>query len=167
MTGFWSAPRDRVLALRPTDFRVSRVIPTRWRDNDIYGHINNAIYYEYFDTAINTWLLERLPATPSRETTRMFVAESACRYLSEITYPEPLLLSHSVARLGTSSVVYELGIFAGADGAGPIAALGRWVHVFVDAASRRPVPIPADFHAVLAEATTVDESGKEGAPDRG
>lgn len=153
MTDLWTAGRNETLALRPNDFRVQRVIPTRWRDNDSYGHINNALYYEFFDTAINSWLLERLPNAQVWQTHQNFVAESGCRYLSEIGFPEPLLLGHNVAKLGRSSVTYDLAIFgAGAADPGPIAALGRWVHVFVDNATHRPTPIPDNVRAVLEDA---------------
>jgi acyl-CoA thioester hydrolase len=153
MTDFWAGDRRETLALRPKDFSVTRIIPTRWRDNDSYGHINNALYYEFFDTAINSWLLERLPDAQVWQTHQNFVAESGCRYLNEIGFPAPLLLAHSVAKLGNSSVTYELGIFdASWIEPGPIAALGRWVHVFVDNATHRPTPIPGEVRAVLEAA---------------
>jgi acyl-CoA thioester hydrolase len=153
MTDLWAGGRRETLALRPKDFRVTRLIRTRWRDNDSYGHINNALYYEFFDTAINSYLLERLPNHPVWQTHQNFVAESGCRYLSEIGFPAPLLLAHRVARLGRSSVTYELGIFdASSIEPGPIVALGRWVHVFVDNATHTPTAIPGDVRAVLEEA---------------
>ena len=148
MTELWGAPRDQILALRPSDFAVTRTIPTRWRDNDAYGHINNALYYEFFDTAINGWLLENFPGTAVGDS-QMFVAESGCKYLGEIAFPAPLLLGLNVAKVGTSSVTYELAIFGDASNPGPIAALGRWVHVFVDAQSHQPTPIPAEVRALL------------------
>jgi acyl-CoA thioester hydrolase len=151
MTELWTASRADIVALRASDFAVLRTIATRWRDNDAYGHINNALYYEFFDTAINGWLLEELPGTEVGDT-QMFVAESGCKYLSEIAFPAPLLLGLNVARIGSSSVTYELAIFTAGDEPGPIAALGRWVHVFVDGHSHAPTPIPDDVRALLETA---------------
>ena len=151
MAELWSAPRETIAALRPSDFAVLRTIPTRWRDNDAYGHINNALYYEFFDTAINGWLLDEFPETMVGDS-QMFVAESGCKYLSEIAFPSPLLLGLNVAKLGTSSVTYELAIFTGGETPGPLAALGRWVHVFVDGATHAPTPIPNAVRELLSSA---------------
>jgi acyl-CoA thioester hydrolase len=162
VTDLWTGSRVETLALEPQDFSATRLIPTRWRDNDAYGHINNALYYEFFDTAINRWLLERLPNDPVWQTIQMFVAESGCRYLNEIGFPAPLLLAHSVAKFGRSSVTYDLGIFdASSAEPGPIAALGRWVHVFVDTTTHQPVPIPSEVRAVLDELTAPARSNVE------
>lgn len=126
--------------LRLDDFPVHRAVTTRWSDNDVYGHLNNAVYYQIFDTVINAWLGEATgTATPDLPALGV-VASSACDYFGEVSFPEPVSVGLAVSRIGRTSVTYRLGIFAGADA--PIAALGRWTHVYVDPDTRRPVPIP-------------------------
>ncbi|MGZ8179265.1 acyl-CoA thioesterase [Williamsia sp. SKLECPSW1] len=142
--------------LRLTDFGGRVPMTTRWADNDMYGHLNNAVYYQLFDTAINGWLAERLaeagtPLDPARDTVRNVVVESGCRFLDSVAFPEPVTVALAVDRLGTSSVTYDLAVFTIDDG--PPAARGRWVHVYVDAATRRPVPVPDAVRAVLADLT--------------
>jgi acyl-CoA thioester hydrolase len=141
--------------LRLTDFAVHRPMTTRWADNDMYGHLNNAVYYQLFDTAINGWLAETLaaagsPLDPARDTVNNVVVESGCRFLASVAFPEPIVVALAVDRLGTSSVTYDLAVFSGADA--PPAARGRWVHVYVDTATRRPVPIPDPVRGVLTRA---------------
>ena len=122
------------------DFPVLRAITTRWMDNDVYGHVNNAHYYSYFDTAVNGWLMEAT-ATDIRALPAIgVVAETSCRYLQSISFPQALEVGLALEHLGRSSVVYRLALFAAAN-AQP-AALGRFVHVYVDAVSRRSVPVP-------------------------
>ncbi|MDR6866620.1 acyl-CoA thioester hydrolase [Microbacterium resistens] len=152
MTSYWDADKAALAALTADAFTVHRRIDTRWRDNDTQGHVNNAVYYEYFDTAINTWMLQDLNSGDWSPGVLRFVAESGCKYLRELAYPTPILLAHNVARLGRSSAVYEVAIFPIEDGApGRIAALGRWVHVFVDSETHRPVDIPAIIRSGLEQ----------------
>ena len=117
------------------------VVPatTRWSDNDMYGHLNNAVYYELFDSAINGWLIAG--------------AESGCRFFRELEYPGLLDLGVRVERLGRSSITYALGLF-GAEQDDP-AAVGHWVHVYIDRTSRSPVPIPASVRELLETAERV------------
>ena len=129
-------------ALIPTraDFRVFRPMPTRWMDNDVYGHVNNVVYYSYFDTAVNGWLIEAT-GTDIRQLPELgVVVETSCRYLSAISFPDLLEVGLAVERIGQSSIVYRVGIFNA--GAIQPAAFGRFVHVYVDAASRQTVPVP-------------------------
>lgn len=135
----------------PDDFPVIRPMPTRWADNDANGHLNNAVYYQLFDTAINGWLGDALGADPTRLPSMAVVAESGCRYLGEVGFPQPLLVGLGVARLGGSSVTYRLALFADERGATP-AAVGHWVHVYLDRVNRRPTPIPEPLRSVLAAA---------------
>lgn len=144
----WTLERNEVLSLTPDDFAVLLPLQPRWRDNDSFGHVNNAVYYEYFDTAINTWLLRGSSGADTVGVHR-FVVESGCRYLAPVAYPTPLTVAHRVARLGSTSVTFELALFESGDDGQRIAALGRWVHVFVDAATQRPVSIPASTRALL------------------
>ncbi len=121
---------------------------TRWTDNDMFGHLNNTVHYALFDTAINAWLTEVAGADPMTDPAVPLVVESGCRYLAELAYPSPLVVGIAVERLGTSSVVYRLGLYAASLGpAEPVAAVGHWVHVYVDRETRRPVPVPAAARA--------------------
>ena len=132
MTDFPSADRSAYPLFFP--------MTTRWRDNDVYGHINNAYYYEFFDTAVNQWLLKSNALDLPHGPVVGLVAETACRFLSSVAYPQPLEIGVTTLRVGRSSVVYGLGLFA--EKANEAAALCRFVHVYVDQETRRPTPIP-------------------------
>ena len=125
---------------------------TRWTDNDMFGHLNNAVYYELFDTAINAWINTSADVDPVTAPWLGVVAESGCRYFTELAFPDPLVVGLAVTRLGTSSVTYRLSVFAPDTDAAPVAAVGHWVHVYVDRTTRRPVPIPDAIRALLAGA---------------
>jgi acyl-CoA thioester hydrolase len=129
-------------------------VTTRWSDNDMYGHLNNAVYYELFDSAINGWQAEHETIDPTRDPTQGVVAESGCVFYAEVAFPTPLVVGLRVTRLGTSSVTYQLGLFADPahGGEGDIRALGHWVHVEIDARTRRPTPIPDHLRALMAGA---------------
>jgi acyl-CoA thioester hydrolase len=141
--------------LTSRDFPVHWPVHTRWADNDMFGHLNNAVYYQLFDTAINGWINTNVAVDPVRMAAQGIVAESGCRYFSELHFPERLVVGVAITRLGRSSVTYRLGIFRAAD-EDPvdqnIAALGHWVHVYIDRTTRRPVPIPHDIRALLSTA---------------
>lgn len=130
------------------DYRAFRTIPTRWIDGDVYGHVNNAVYYSYFDTAVNGWLIEAGLLEPGTSTQIGLVAETGCRFHTELRFPDIVTAGLRVARLGLSSVRYEIGLFRGA--ADTASAEGFFVHVYVDAESRRPMPLPAALRAGLA-----------------
>ncbi|MBW0019837.1 MAG: acyl-CoA thioesterase [Mycobacterium sp.] len=145
------APND----LTSNDFPVLWQVGTRWADNDMFGHLNNAVYYELFDTAINAWINTSVGLDPLTTPALGIVAESGCRYFSELHFPESLAVGVAVTRLGRSSVTYRLGVFraqAADEEAQPITALGHWVHVYVDRTTRKPVPIPDGIRALLATA---------------
>ena len=132
---------------RRSDFKVLRPMQTRWMDNDHYGHVNNVAYYSYFDSAVNGYLMEATQ-TDTRELPAIgIVAETSCKFLKEISFPDALQIGLRLEKLGNSSVVYQLAVFRG-DDAGP-SALGRFVHVYVDEESRRPIPIPAIIRTAL------------------
>jgi acyl-CoA thioester hydrolase len=122
-------------------------ITTRWADNDVYGHVNNIVYYGWFDTAVNGWLLEvGLLDIVSGDPIGL-VVETGCRYASSIAYPQDVDIGLAIERIGKSSVHYRLGVFAkGAQGA---AAEGRFVHVYVDRDTRRPVDLPASWRGLM------------------
>lgn len=137
------------------DFPLHWPVTTRWSDNDMFGHLNNAVYYELFDTAINGWLEGKLGIDPTTAAAIPVVAESSCRYLSELAFPEPLVVGVALERLGRSSVVYSLGMFSAKSGAEldpgqAAAAVGRWVHVYIDAETRATVEIPSEIRTTLA-----------------
>lgn len=134
------------------DFPVLWPVLTRWADNDMFGHLNNAVYYQLFDTAINAWIGAGAGIDPLAAPVLGIVAESGCRYFSELQFPERLVVGVAVTRLGNSSVTYRLGVFRDAAQRQPITALGHWVHVYVDRASRRPVRIPDAIRSLIATA---------------
>ena len=130
-------------------------VTTRWSDNDMYGHLNNAVYYELFDSAINGWQAEHLTTAPMTDPTQGVVAESGCSFFAEVGFPSTLVVGLRVTRIGQSSVTYELGLFvdpAEPTDRGGIRALGHWVHVEVDATTRRPTPIPDPLRSLLQSA---------------
>jgi len=124
-------------------------IPTRWMDNDVYGHVNNVVYYSYFDTVINAYLIETGGLDIQAGPAIGLCVESQCRYFQPLTFPERIDAGLRVGRLGTSSVRYEVALFREGDEAP--AASGHFVHVFVDRAGRRPTPIPESLRAALAK----------------
>ncbi len=136
---------------RRRDWPWQEEVATRWRDNDIYGHLNNVVHYELFDACVNRMLIARGLLDPRGGTPIALVVETACRYRRALAYPCPIVVSLGVAALGRRSVTYHLAIHAGddADDALP-AAQGRYVHVLVDREHRRPVPWPDRWRAELA-----------------
>lgn len=129
-------------------YRHFSTIETRWMDNDVYGHVNNVVYYSYFDTVINRYLIQAGGLDIHGGPVIGVCAESQCRYFEPLSFPETIDAGLRVARAGASSVVYEIGLFR--RGSDVAAAQGRFVHVFVDRASRRPAPIPEKIRASLA-----------------
>jgi len=122
-------------------------LPTRWMDNDIYGHINNALYYAFFDTAINEYLIAEGGLDITSGTVVAFAAESQCQYLRPLAFPGVIDVGLRVGKLGNSSVRYELAIFK--QGEPFAAATGYFVHVFVDRETQRPVAMPQQIRAAL------------------
>lgn len=139
---------------RPTpnhrsSYRVFRQVQTRWADNDIYGHVNNVVYYGWFDTVVNTLLIERGALDIRLGATIGFVVETQCNYFAPLAYPQTVEAGLRVTHAGTSSVRYEIGLFA--EGAALAAAQGRFVHVYVDRATQRPTTLPPALQRVVAE----------------
>ena len=130
-------------------YKAFRTIGTRWMDNDVYGHVNNVVYYSWFDTAVNAHLIERGALDIHGGDTIGLVIETQCNYFTPLAFPENVEAGIRVARLGGSSVRYEVGLFAA--GEPTTAAKGHFVHVYVDQATRRPVPLPARLRAVLED----------------
>ncbi len=135
-------------------YRAWWPIATRWMDNDVYGHVNNVVYYSFFDTAVNAWLVEKGLLDIAHGAEIGLVAETGCTYARPVAFPEGVQAGIAVSRIGNSSVQYEIGLFV--DGAAEPAAQGFFVHVYVDRASRRPKPLDAHWRHVLAEITVTD-----------
>lgn len=122
-------------------------IPSRWHDNDAYGHVNNVIYYAYFDTVVNRYLIDGGVLNIAESPVIGLAIESHCTFMKSITYPEGVDAGLRVGRLGNSSVRYEIGLFR--EGDPEPAATGYFVHVYVDRETRKPVPVPDDMRALL------------------
>ena len=136
-------------AVRRSDFAVLRELPTRWSDDDTYGHVNNVVHYLMFDTAVNGWLIEASGVDIRQLPAIGLVVETSCQYFAELRFPDVVTAGLALEHLGTSSVVYRLALF-GERSAEP-AALGRFVHVYVDREERRPTPVPPPIRAALAQ----------------
>lgn len=129
------------------DYPAIRTISTRWEDEDVYGHVNNVVYYSFFDTAVNGYLIQATGVDIRKLDTYGIVAETGCRFLRELRFPGDVEAGLKVEKLGTSSVVYEIALFQG-DEDEP-AAVGRFVHVYVSGDDRAVTPIPEVIRAVL------------------
>jgi acyl-CoA thioester hydrolase len=138
---------ERRERLSRTAFRVFRPIATRWMDNDTYSHVNNVVYYSYFDTVVNAHLIEQGLLATATSPVIGLVVETGCTYFESAAFPEPLEVGLAVTRLGRSSVRYAVGIFKA--GAGLVAAQGHFVHVYVDRVTQRPVDLPVAVRASL------------------
>jgi len=132
-------------------YRVFRPIGTRWMDNDVYGHVNNVVYYSWFDTAVNAYLIEKGVLDIHHGQTIGLVIETQCNYFAPLAFPQTIEAGLRVAHLGRSSVRYEVGLFAQGDAL--TAAKGHFVHVYVDRASRRPTPLPDSLRNLLEQLT--------------
>ena len=138
---------DRPQPERRGAYRHFLRIGTRWMDNDAYGHVNNVVYYSWFDTVVNEYLVRRGVLDIAAGNVIGLVVETQCRYFSELAFPEPVDLGLRIGRLGTSSVRYEIGVFA--EGEASASAQGHFIHVYVDRTTRRPTPLPAPLRAAL------------------
>lgn len=134
--------------IRRADYRHFRAIPTRWMDNDVYGHVNNVVYYSYFDTAVNGHLMEHGALDYGNSPIFGIVVETKCQFLAELAFPDVVEAGLRIVKLGNSSVTYQIGLFR--NGGDEAVAHGHFVHVYVDRDSRRPVRIPDEVRAVMA-----------------
>jgi len=128
-------------------YKVFSSIGTRWMDNDAYGHVNNVVYYSWFDTAVNAYLIEAGVLDVAHGTTIGLVVETQCNYFESLAFPQMVEAGIRVAKMGSSSVRYEVGLFA--QGEPLTAAKGHFVHVYVDRKTRRPMALPTELKAVL------------------
>ena len=120
---------------------------TRWADNDAYGHVNNTVFYEWFDSAVNAWMIEQGMLDIAQGDPIALVVETRCTYAAPLEFPQPVEVGLAVAKVGRSSIRYRIGIFA--EGSDRAAAEGEFVHVVVDRATRRPAEIPAHWREKL------------------
>jgi acyl-CoA thioester hydrolase len=134
--------------LRRSDFPVLRSLPTRWSDDDTYGHVNNVVHYLMFDTAVNGWLIEASGVDIRELPVVGLVVETSCQYFAELRFPETVTAGIALEKLGSTSIVYKLALFGADDGP---AAAGRFVHVYVDRASKRPTRIPPEIRRAIDE----------------
>ena len=133
------------------DYLFLHRMTTRWRDNDVYAHVNNAVFYEYVDTVVNTWLIREAGLNVPSSEMIGFVVRSECDFFAPLAFPGEVLGGLGVARIGNTSVTYEVALF---DGATETAAAGaRFTHAYVDPATRRPMALPAAFRAALERVT--------------
>ena len=130
-----------------SEFKVWRKFTTRWADNDAYGHVNNTVYYQWFDSAVNGWLVEQGLLDIGRGDPIALVAETRCIYAAPVAFPDDIDVGLAIAELGRSSMRYRIGVFA--EGASTAAAEGEFVHVMVDRATRKPVEIPGSWRSAL------------------
>ena len=137
----------RETAKRRDDFRHFLPITTRWADNDVYGHVNNVVFYQWFDTVVNEFLISRGTLDIHGGAAIGLVVETHCNYFAPVAFPEPITAGLCVVQLGKSSVRYEVGIFRADEALA--SAQGHFVHVYVDRETRQPTPIPAAARALL------------------
>lgn len=131
------------------DYAQFKQMTTRWRDNDVYGHMNNVVFYEYVDTAVNAWLIENAGLDiPGGEVVGL-VVETSCTYHASLGFPEPLDIGLRVSRIGNTSATFKIGMFS--VGQTEAAAEARFTHVYVDAGTRRPVQLPKKLRIALQE----------------
>lgn len=128
-------------------YAAFETLPTRWMDNDLYNHVNNVVYYSWFDTAVNGYLLRERVLTLDAPAVVCLVVETGCRYFKPVSFPDVIHCGLRVAHLGTSSVRFEIGVFRNEEN--EAAAQGYFVHVACDATTHQPVPMPADMRAAL------------------
>lgn len=138
----------RAPAAARADFKAWRTYSTRWSDNDVYGHVNNTIYYQWFDSAVNSWLIDSGLLDVEQGDPIGLVVETRCTYAAPLAFPGDVEVGLAVAQTGRSSIRYRIGIFA--EGSDCAAAQGEFVHVMVDRQSRRPVDIPENWREALA-----------------
>ena len=130
-----------------SEFKAWQTFTTRWSDNDAYGHVNNTIFYQWFDSAVNAWMVEQRMLDIVAGDPIALVAETRCSYFEALAFPQAVEIGLRVKSLGRSSIRYKIGVFG--DGQRGCAAVGEFVHVVVDRASRRPVEMPQSWRRAL------------------
>lgn len=142
-----AAPSRRAVRHTRSNYAQFRTITTRWMDNDVYGHVNNTVYYSFFDTAVNATLIEAGLLDPAAGKVIGLVVETGCTYAASLSFPGDVVAGLRVSHIGTSSVRYDVGLFRVDDD--EAAAQGHFVHVYVDGEYRRPVTLPVELRSFL------------------
>src|ERR1700744_315568 len=155
MSGKMSEEGKRPPPKRRCDYLWFKDIPTRWMDNDVYGHVNNVVYYSYFDTVVNEYLIRTGVLDFEQGKTIGLVVETQCNYFAPLVFPDRIDAGLRVIRLGTSSVRYQVGLFK--EGEDQPAAQGHFVHVYVNRVTRRPVNLPAELRAALEPLSVAEQ----------
>ncbi len=160
MSSIQIASQPRPQAEPRSAFSIFRRISTRWADNDAYGHVNNVIYYAWFDSAVNAHLIEQGVLDIHQGDTIGLVVETHCNYFAPVVFPQPVDIGIRVASMGGSSVRYELGVFVAPQAGEAVdtdlcVAKGHFIHVYVNQASRRPVALPQALKSVLKKLTFI------------
>jgi acyl-CoA thioester hydrolase len=145
-------PMNRPAPEKREAYRHLQSIPTRWMDNDVYGHVNNVVFYSYFDTVVNQYLIEQRALNIETSKVIGLVVETQCQYFASITFPDVVHAGLRVAKLGNSSVRYEIGLFRNDEQAA--SAQGYFIHVYVNRATRRATSLPADLRTALERILT-------------
>lgn len=138
---------DKPLPDRRDQYPHILEVPTRWMDNDVYGHVNNVVYYSYFDTVVNRYLIDRGTLDIDNSPIIGLVVETQCRFFKSVTFPDIVHAGLRVARLGNRSVRYEIGLFRNDEG--DAAAQGHFIHVYVERSTRRPAAVPSEMRKAL------------------
>jgi acyl-CoA thioester hydrolase len=148
---------DKRALRRRRHYKAWRPIATRWMDNDVYGHVNNVVYYSFFDTAVNAWLVEQGLLDIERGPIIGLVVETGCTYARPVAFPQEVQAGIAVSRIGTTSVRYDIGLFV--KGISEPAAEGFFVHVYVQREGRRPRPLDHQWRTILAQITASPAEG--------
>nr|WP_321457842.1 thioesterase family protein [uncultured Cohaesibacter sp.] len=144
----------RIVPDSRADYKCFEVVPTRWNDNDSFGHLNNAVHYSFFDSAIAGWLMKNTSLDTSRDEQICVVVENGCTYFEEISFPDVVTVGLRITHVGTTSVRYEIGLFRNDDEM--TSARGHFVHVYVNEKSRKPEPIRDGLKTLFASISTAD-----------
>jgi acyl-CoA thioester hydrolase len=140
---------SRIVRSRRDAYRWFMIMGTRWADNDAYGHVNNTVYYQWFDTAVNVWLIEAGLLDIERGNPIGLVVETGCTYFAPLSFPGEIEIGIAIDRLGSSSVTYRIGVFG--NGEDEPSAQGHFTHVYVDRENRRPSPLPSEWRDRLGQ----------------
>lgn len=151
----------RATPLNRSYFPLLRELPTRWSDNDLYGHLNNTIHYHLFDTVINNWLIENDLLDPGRSEVIGMVVDTGCSYFAELAYPQLITAGFGVERIGRTSVTYRIALFGDSDMA---AAQGRFTHVLVNRQTRVPQSIPPVWNQALTSILCPEKESAKSTP---
>jgi acyl-CoA thioester hydrolase len=152
---------ERTAATTRDDYRYFTTIQTRWMDNDVYGHVNNVVYYSFFDTAVNRYLIEQQLIDSNENGLIGLVVGTQCQYFAPISFPDEITVGVSVASIGRTSVRYNVAVFR--QDSLQAAAQGHFIHAYVDCKARRPAVLPDDFRRKLESIAVKSSSGASAA----